>query len=129
MITIKDITTKELLISLRAFPDWSSEDCEKYRVGCRLAKGGISQAVYATREEILDELALRPHVPGKIESKVIRRLMSKTGQSEQWLRNHPKYGQEIANAQYPNRKVVSAKWAKEFGTRFGSMFGKLFVIQ
>lgn len=75
---------------------------EKRLVGCRLTTGGISQAVYSTRKGLLDELATRPHVPSKAESKVIRRLMSKTGQSEKWLRHHPKYGQEIVDAQLLN---------------------------
>jgi hypothetical protein len=45
------------------------------------------------------------------------------------LRDHPKYGQEIVNAQHPNRQVVSAKWAKEYGIFYRNLFGKLFVIK
>lgn len=136
MITIKDISTKELLRTMRRrvcsqyhyeYPNFIQSG-EKLLVGCRLTTGGISQAVYSTRKELLGELATRPHVPSKAESKVIRRLMSKTGQSEEWLRQHHKYGQEIVGAQYPNRKLVSAEWAKANCSYYDSMFGKLFKV-
>lgn len=135
MITIKDISTRELLIALRI----SSQSCcydfetvmdseHKILVGSRLTTGGNYQTVYATKKDILDELSTRPHISNKKESKVIRRLMAKTGHSEEWLRQHSKYGQEIADAQYPNRRIVSSDWAKQYSERFGSMFGKLFKV-
>lgn len=134
MITIKDISTKELLWALRVrsqyqyeYPDFIQSG-EKLLVGCRLTTGGISQAVYSNRKELLDELATRPHVPSKAKSKVIRRLMSKTGQSEEWLRQHHKYGQEIVDAQLPNRRFVSPEWAKVNSRYYKSMFEKLFKV-
>lgn len=116
MITIKDISTQELLTSIsgKRYNDITNDE-EEIFVGFRLVPGGtvempMSESVYATRTEIKAELALRPHVSNKAEGKLIRKLMAQTGQSEEWLRAHPRYGQEIfeiGNCNGKKRKTIS----------------------
>jgi hypothetical protein len=104
-ITIKDISTRELLdIRLNQY----YPDGEVILVASRLGKGGEVHNVYATLDEIRRELSNRPHVCGKKEGKLIRRLKAQTGQSEEWIRAHPRYGQDIVDAQQTTpRRVVT----------------------
>lgn len=113
MFTLQDMTTRELLNARnltrgRYRDDDEDDDEEHVLVGTRRAPGGIEFSVTATRDEIRDALHSREHVPSKVEATVIRRLKAKTKQSEEWLRAHPKYGQEIANAGNSTRQVVSS---------------------
>lgn len=106
MITIKDISTRELLdINLRTY----HPDGEAIIVASRLVAGGQVENVYATIDEIRRELANRPHVCGKKEAKTIRRLKAQTGQSEEWLRSHPRYGQDIVDAQKTKPRIAISK--------------------
>ena len=132
MITIKDISTRELLasISSKRYDDITNSE-EKIFVGSRLVPGGtaempLSETVYATRYEIKKELALRPHVGGKAEGKLIRKLMAQTGQSEEWLRSHPKYGQEIFEAANCNGKARTTISKKQYNSN-EAFYGKEFM--
>ena len=81
----------------------------KVFIGSVTDKGGVEVEIHVTEDELMDELKKRPHVPSKKEAKLIRSLKAKTGQSEEWLRAHPKYGQEIVEVTNPNRVEVSKK--------------------
>jgi hypothetical protein len=125
VITIKDMSTPELLAALRdvkVMPnDWDSDAKRpvprKVFVGSRKVPGGTAEyplyeSVHALVGEIEAELATRPHVPGKVEGKLLRRLMAQTGWTEEALRAHPRYGEQLADAQHPNRRKISRTEAK-----------------
>lgn len=127
MFTIHNMTTRELL-NARA----QTRNCyvgdERVFVGSRFAPGGQQINVWATRDEIAYALYGREHVPSKKEAQVIRQLKAKTKQPEEWLRAHPKYGQEIADACTPDRKVVDAKTYQQLTKLYGVVTPKLFKI-
>lgn len=125
MITIKDMSTAELLAAFRAgriMPnDWDHKLKRavpaKVFVGSRKVPGGTAEyplyeSVHALVGEIEAELKTRPHIPGKAEGKLLRRLMSETGWTEETLRAHPKFGEQLADAQHPNRRKISRTEAK-----------------
>lgn len=134
-LTLRDLTTRELLNAVKGnhWPLWEYES--GYRevgdpifVGKRYVAGGSIEEVYARPHEILSALNTREHIPGKREAKVIRRLRAETGMSVEELRAHPKYGQELVDAQFPNRRPVSDAWAKKMSHHYGSSFGRLFKV-
>jgi hypothetical protein len=128
MITLQDMSTRELIAAAQP-PYYPCDDTNPVLVGTRLLPGGVPQEVYATLDELTEELKKRPHVSSKLEAKTIRRLRSQTGQTEEWLRAHPKYGQEIADAQNPNRRPVTADWAKRMMPLYGEkIFGRMFKV-
>lgn len=108
-----DVSTRALLKAKNGFHNLMVETDEpeymddKVFVATLMDKGGVPVNLYATENEIWGELSRRPHIPSKKEAGVIRSLKAKTRQSEEWLRKHPKYGQMIAEAEYPNRKEIS----------------------
>ena len=131
--TIRNLTTQELLRTVRKW-DWTwSRDPdgppEQIAVGSRMVEGGTKVTLFASRDEILAELSVREHVPGKREAKVIRRLQAQTGQTEEWLRAHPKFGMEIADAQNPNRRTITPAEAAQRAKYYSpKLFGKLFKV-
>jgi hypothetical protein len=134
-LTLHDLTTRELLNAVKGnyWPLWEYES--GYRevgqpifVGKRYVAGGNIEEVHARPHEILAVLNTREHVPGKREAKVIRRLRAETGMSTEELRAHSKYGQELVDAQFPNRRPVSAAWAKKMRPFYGSSFQQAFKI-
>ena len=134
MITLKDLSTPEVLRALREArlfccdQDGRGPGPTTVFVGSRLIEGGASQGVHATEAELEAELRTRPHIPKGKEAKILRRLMSQTGWTEAELRANRKYGEILADAQSPNRRKVSADWAKanagsdRYGWRFGSHY-------
>lgn len=125
-ITLHDLTTRELLNAISKAHN--GYDDPVY-VGHRFVEGGQRVNVWATLDEIRYALTCRPHVPSKKESQVIRQLKAKTKQSEEWLRSHPKYGQEIADACYPNRREVSAVEYVQHKQWYGSWVDHFFKIK
>ena len=135
--TLRDISTRELLKALPLavmYCDWYSDYGTKLDiskpifVAKRLLKGGEIYEIFATEIDIRAVLKTRPHIPGKKEAKVIRRLMAKTGQSEEWLRAHSRYGQELVDAQYPNRRIVTPEWAASMSPHYGPYFQDMFKV-
>lgn len=98
------------------------------RIANRLVKGGESRSVVASISELKAELESRPHIPGKKEGKLLRRLMKDTGQSAEWLRAHPKFGEQLADAQHPNRQRITPVWAPYYAARDGKNFGNHFKV-
>ena len=116
-LTLQDITTRELL-GIRLNQYYADETI---LIASRLGKGGEYQNVFATIDEVRQELVKRPHISSKKEAKLIRRLKSQTGQSEEWLRKHPRYGQEIVDAQKSKpRLAVSKQQYDKLATYFGA---------
>lgn len=131
--TAKDMPTRQLLKALRAscssfFDDEQAHEKFEIFIGKVTATGGFQYGVFATRQQIRQVLETRPHIPNKAESKLIRRLQSETGQTVEWLRAHPKYGQMLVDAQYPNRQEIPAEQAKIKMKYLGSLFGKLYKV-
>ncbi len=132
--TLQDVPTRFLLTALRTHIPWYSSleedtDRELHFVHSRPAPGGQGfDAVYATRLQLKCELATRPHVPSKREGQAIRRLQAQTGWSVEDLRAHPRYGMEITDAQFPNRRVVTAEFAARMSKYYGDQFGRLFKV-
>lgn len=122
-LTLSDLSTRELLNAIRASRSyhrpWFDEDPEDERVyvGHRALKGGDVRSVYATHDEIRAALRLREHVPTKKEGKTLRRLRAQTGMSADQLRVHPRFGQDVVDAQLNRtRKVITAKYARFLST-------------
>ncbi len=117
MKTISDMSTKALLLARSDFRGYRGcydfDGCvkleDKIFIGSVTDKGGAEVEIHVTEDELMDELKKRPHVPSKKEAKLIRSLKAKTGQSEEWLRAHPKYGQEFFVVTKPNRIEISKK--------------------
>ena len=138
-VTIKQMSVKELKSALRGRDWFNTEEvdgAEKVYVGSRLSgvdENGrqISHLVHATKQEIRDELALRPHVPSKREGALLRRLMSQTGMSEKELRANPKYGKELVDIQQSHpRRVITKDQAKWYQKVYGKkMFQEFFYVE
>jgi hypothetical protein len=130
MLTVKDMTTRELLSAAKGARAYYAGNVDEgdYFIGQRFVKGGDMAICRATFAEIVSELNTRPHLPSKREGKTIRRLRAQTGQSEEWLRSHPKYGQEIVDAQYPNRTPISSEYAARIAPAYGRWFGCMYKI-
>ena len=128
MATLSDMTTRELIRALRGFDWFDVEHNPEVYVGKRLITGGIEQRVHGTLSDVRDELTNHPHVPNKREGQIIRRIQSQTGLSVEEIRRTPKYQDELTDANYPNRRLVSAAWAKQFAPYYGSVFNKLFKV-
>ena len=108
--TLQEVPTRVLLAALRDFPHEDPYDDaapEVVYVHKRPANvpGGFD-VIHATHDAIRTELRTRPHVPGKKEAQILRRLMAQTGWTEEQLRAHPRFGMELADAQFPNRRVL-----------------------
>ena len=135
-ITLKDISTRELKQRLGTIRLNHEDDSERLKgdggflkrigIASRQVKGGSYECAAATVDELTAELATRPHIPGRAEGKVLRRLIAQTGWTAEQLRAHPKFGMQLADAQYPYRREISAKdapfFAKVHGKRFGSTY-------
>jgi hypothetical protein len=131
MTTLRDLSTRELLNAAKSAHSWSFDEDTPARipVGRRLLAGGVVCVVEATLAEILSVLNTREHVPSKAEAKVIRQLQAKTGQSEEWIRAHPKYGQMLADVQFPNRRRISAREAARIAPLVGQRwFGRMYKV-
>lgn len=127
--TLQDMTTKELINARDRNHGYNYQgDDEKLVIGHRFVTGGAQVTVEATLIEILRELDTRPHVPSKKEATVLRQLKAKTKQSEEWLRAHPTYGQQLADACYPNRRVVSEDYYKRLSRAIGPGVSKMYKI-
>lgn len=129
MITLSDMSTRELIRALRGF-DWFDDDdhdSEVY-VGKRWVAGGIEQRVFGKLSDVRDELAKRPHIPSRQEGRIIRRIQAQTGLSVEEIRRIPKYQDELADANYPNRRLVTADWAKRAAPTYGRVFNRLFKV-
>jgi len=132
--TIQDLSTRELLSAFRALRIEGRSGCgpntgaDTVVVGSRLHPGGVVGGVSCTEDELLAEIALRPHVPSKQEGRVIRRLQAQTGWTAEELRAHTRFGMEIADAQYPNRQEVSPEFAERNADLYGKSFGRLFKV-
>ena len=132
--TIQDLSTRELLSAFRALriegrAGWGpNTGADTFVAGSRLHTGGVVGGVSCTEDELVAELALRPHVLSKQEGRVIRRLQAQTGWTVEQLRAHPRFGMEIADAQYPNRKEVSQAFAAHNAAHYGKWFGRLFKV-
>ena len=118
-LTIRDMSTRELVNALRGYDYFTVEHTDPVYVGTRVTTNG-PVAVYATLSEIKGVLATRPHLNSKREGKLIRRLMSATGQPEQWLRAHPTYGKMIGDVSHPQRRPIP----KEEYVRLKRILGK-----
>ncbi len=122
-VTLKQLSTRELLEARREARFAKVYDGDRLKsaggfmkrayVAGRLVKGGTIEGVFATEDELQAELATRSHVPNKSEGKLLRRLMAQTGQSADWLRAHPKYGQMLVDHQHPNRKEITKSRAAQ----------------
>lgn len=132
-LTIKDFSTRELLVALRAqgyaFFEIDSKDRSVF-VGSRILKGGNTFSFYAEKKDILEELKTREHVPSKREGKLLRRLRSQTKMTEEQLRKHPKYGKLLVDSQqsYPRREIEEkdSRWYKLL---YGSFFEERFYVK
>lgn len=138
-VTLKDISTRELMRALKGLHVLNEGDPEdplkfagrferRQRIANRLVKGGDSEACMATESELIAELNTRPHIPGRAEGKVLRRLMAQTGWTADQLRAHPKFGEELADAQYPNRRHIPQSWAANYQKVYGESFGRLYKV-
>jgi uncharacterized short protein YbdD (DUF466 family) len=138
-ITLKDISTRELLRARRDARYGSEYGGDRLKqagdftkretIAFRLVKGGESQSAVATMDELLAELATRPHIPSRSEGKLLRRLMAQTGQSADWLRAHPKYGEMLADHQHPNRRRITKEQAARFAKPHFKGFGNVFKVE
>jgi hypothetical protein len=137
MTTLQDISTRELKGAIREVrsesergdPLKSAGSFQKRAfVASRMVKGGVYDPVSATEAELMSELNTRPHIPGRAEGRVLRRLIAQTGWTAEQLRAHPRFGEELADAQYPNRRVLSPCLAKSYALRYGKNFGKHFKV-
>ena len=126
--TLQDMTAKELLNARNQARDYEYHDDTLITVGHRAITGGERVTVEATLGDILRELNTRPHVPSKKEATVLRQLKAKTKQSEEWLRAHPTYSQQLADACYPNRRVVSEDYYKRLARAIGPDVTKMYKI-
>lgn len=137
-ISLKTISTRELLAARRSVR-WDSEyDVDRVKAGgftkrafvaSRPVKGGECQGVSATIDELLAELETRPHLPGRSEGKLLRRLMAQTGWTADQLRAHPKFGEQLADNQHPNRRVISKSEARRVQPAVGARFGSMFKVK
>lgn len=137
MIALSKISTRELLKELRSRRSFGIGEevsgckptfIKRGNVAFRLVEGGNTDVAVATTAELVAELDTRPHVPGKPEGKTLRRLMAKTGWTEEQLRAHPRFGMELADAQHPNRQKISPSWARQLKSHYGSRFGSKFKV-
>jgi len=132
--TIQNLSTRELLSAFRALriegrAGWGpNTGADTVVVGSRLHPGGVLGGVSCTEDELVAEIALREHVPSKQEGRVLRRLQAQTGWTVEELRAHPRFGMEIADAQYPNRQQISPVHAERYAALYGKSFGKLFKV-
>lgn len=72
---VKEMPTKVLLDeknSLRSVLQWNSTICEKYG-----SDSDIWKAKQKRLAEILEELKTRPHIPNKVEAKLLRQQKAK----------------------------------------------------
>lgn len=139
MLTIKDMSTKELKRALRDTLDlgYWQEDLRSnlYYVGSRVSgesKEGhqMYDCVRATEDEIRKELESRPHISSKREGQLLRRLKAQTGMTEEQLRSHPRYGKELVDIQqsHPRREISKAE-AKWYQTIYGKkLFAQFFYV-
>jgi hypothetical protein len=136
MITLDKISTRELLKELRSRRAWYQDDTsgtkpefvKRIFVASRLVTGGEHDAAMATLDELQEELNRRPHVPGKPEGKLLRRLMKETGWTADQLRAHPRFGAELADAQHPNRREIYPWLAKHLAPALGKDFGSRYKV-
>lgn len=128
--TIQNLSTRELLAAFRQLRIEGRGDGggRTAVVGSRIHTGGVVGGVSCTEDELLAEIAIRPHVPGKQEGRVIRRLQAQTGWTVEELRAHTRFGMEIADAQYPNRTEISPAHAQRYAAHYGKSFGRLFKV-
>jgi hypothetical protein len=135
IITLYDMSTRELLKALRSVPyerydRYEDDEIEKIRVGSRILPGGEQVSVWATRSEIKGALVGREHVPSKKEGKLLRQLKAKTGMTEAQLRAHPKFGQELVDVQLSQpRRIISKEEAIWYRQVFGSFFATRFKVK
>ena len=115
MITLKDISTRELLAarnSLAYYDEYGTTNhTHKF---FRIGKGDTCECVEVTDEELYAELNTREHIPNKKDAKTLRRLQAQTGLSVEEV--YAKHSDEF----YPNnRRKVSKKeylhWVKVYG--------------
>lgn len=137
-LDISDFSTRELKNALRSahaygydYDYYTGEETPRQIwVGQRHLPGGQLTGFFATVSQIRAALASRPHIPSKKEGKTLRRLMSKTGMTADELRAHPRYGQEIVDTQWPNRRVITAQQARRLEPHMGRKhIGKMFKIK
>lgn len=57
------------------------------------------------------------HIPNKQEAKLLRRLMSETGNTEEEIRDIPKYRRMLAEAQKSPQKGHGFSWKTRFRRR------------
>ena len=130
---LSDMSTEELLNALRVYPYeyYEPDDVpHKIYVGSRLVKGGERVEVWGTRSEIRGALVGREHVPNRKEGKLLRRLRAQTGMTEEQLRAHPRFGQQLVDVQQSvPRQVISKKQAPWYQKVYGSLFGKRFKVK
>lgn len=135
-LDISDFSTRELKNALRSahaygYDFYTGEETPRQIwVGQRYLPGGQLTGFFATVSQIRAALAGRPHIPSKKEGKTLRRLMSKTGMTADQLQAHPRYGQEIVDAQWPNRREITVQRARELVPHLGRKhIGKMFKIK
>lgn len=127
MVTIADMSTKELLSALRSVYHYDEDD-EVIYVGKRLGAGGVELHFRASVQDIRNELNSRPHVPNQKEGKVLRRIRAQTGLSEEQIRAIPKYQEELMDACYPNRREMPLAQAKLVSRYYGRCFNRMFKV-
>lgn len=128
MATLSDMSTKELMRALRGNDYFDSIANVEVYVGKRLITGGVEQHITALVADVRAELAKRPHLPNKQEGRIIHRIRSNTGLTEEQIRATPKYQEELADAQYPNRREMTATQAKLVSQCYGKWFNRLFKV-
>lgn len=120
MITLKQVTTKELIAQLHTYYN------EGKLVFSRVGKGGAQEYLYVDPEDVRKELQGRPHVPSKREAKLIRKLKAQTGRTEADLRKDRKYGPMIVEADLgqPRKRVMKEEYVK-----LEQIYGRRFVAR
>lgn len=133
MITLSNMSTRELLKALRTVNYWLDcrADVEKFYVGSRCLPGGDRVSIYATRSEIREALNGREHVPGKREGKLLRQLKAKTGMTDSQLRSHPTYGRQLVDIQraVPRRILRSPAEIRRYQELYGANFANYFYVE
>lgn len=77
MITIANISTRELLKKKNEFFDYDFLEKDQFHTFERVVKNGIIERIEVSHAQLLEELNTREHIPGKKEASLIRRLSAK----------------------------------------------------
>ena len=108
MLTISEITTRELVAAIRSerYTDWyedpSRRSDQEFEFS-RVRPGKSIETLWVTRTELRNELATREHIPTKKDAKTLRRLQAQTGLSKDEI--YARHGAEF----YPKNRIAVTK--------------------